>query len=240
MTSGLRIRQIVFACESTERFSELTAILGLQTPFPDLGVAEFGLVNEVYALGDQFIEIVVPTTPEAPARRFLDRNGEGGYMAIFQVPDIQASRARLDAQKLRRVWDIDLDDISASHIHPADIGGAIVSIDEPRPASAWRWGGPDWDQRSAVGGVCGITLSAPDPVALGKTWATALGADYDDARNCFDTEDGPVCFQHGETTGITAYHLDLPDKASILKRASEQGCEIDARGFEFCGVQMLL
>ena len=34
---------------------------------------------------------------------------------------------------MRVVWQIDLPDISGTHLHPADIGGAIVSIDRSEP-----------------------------------------------------------------------------------------------------------
>ena len=133
-----RLRQLVIAANSLDTADTLQSVLGLGEPFPDPGVSEFGLVNAVFAIGDQFLEVVVPTTDKAPARRFIDRGGEGGYMAIFQTDDMAALRTRVDGLSIRRVWNIDLPDISASHLHPADIGGAIVSVDEPRPAGSWR------------------------------------------------------------------------------------------------------
>ncbi len=240
MSTGVRIRQIVFACEETTSFDTLKTILGLETPFPDPGVAEFGLVNAVFALGDQFVEIVVPTTDQAPARRFLDRSGEGGYMAIFQLPDIEQARRRLDDLGLRQVWNIDLEDISASHIHPADIGGAIVSIDEPRPASAWRWGGPDWQARSASGNVTGITLTAPDPQLLAKRWANALGAELDADRTGFQTEDGPVNVEHGEREAISAYHFALHEPEAALAQAKQAGLPVQDNAITFAGTQLIL
>lgn len=240
MTSQLRLRQIVFACEHEKSFETLQFVLGLEAPFHDKGVHEFGLVNAVYAFGDQFIEIVVPTTGNAPARRFLDRNGEGGYMAIFQVPDMKAARARLDDLGLRRVWNIDLPDISASHIHPADIGGAIVSIDQPVPISAWRWGGPDWEARAADGSVTGITLTAPDPKQLAASWGAALGVTPGDDGLQLSTDDGPVRFIRGGTTSIAAFALDHPEKQAVLKRADEAGLECSGDSFLFADTRINL
>ena len=114
-----RIRQLVIAANSLDTAEKLQDILGLGKPYPDPGVGEFGLKNAVFALGDQFLEVIVPVTPDAPARRFIDRFGEGGYMAIFQTPDIAGVRARGDDMKLRRVWNYDSDEIAASHFHPA-------------------------------------------------------------------------------------------------------------------------
>lgn len=236
MTPSLRIRQIVFACESEDSFNQLAFVLGLGTPFHDKGVAEFGLVNAVYAFGDQFIEIVVPKTDTAPARRFLNRNGEGGYMAIFQVPDIEQARARLDGLNLRRVWNIDLPDISASHIHPADIGGAIVSIDDPRPASAWRWGGEHWEGQSVEGAVTGIQLTTPVPGKLPAKWADALGAECDGHE--FETSDGPVTFLKGETEGISGFSLQHPDPQAVIRRAEEAGLETVGESFLFADTRI--
>ena len=90
-----RLRQLVLACETQDSYGQLQQILGLGKPFHDPGVSEFGLHNAVFALGDQFLEIVVPVSDNAPARRFIDRSGEGGYMAIFQTDNIAAARRRM-------------------------------------------------------------------------------------------------------------------------------------------------
>jgi hypothetical protein len=56
----MRIRQIVFAARDLSAGSAtLAALLGLDAPFRDPGVAEFGLDNAVFVFGDQFIEIGV-------------------------------------------------------------------------------------------------------------------------------------------------------------------------------------
>lgn len=240
MTSGLRIRQVVFACDSTSTIDVLQYVLGLEKPYADPGVGAFGLVNGVFALGDQFVEIVVPVSDTAPARRFLDRSDKGGYMAIFQVPDIKAARDRLDRLGMRRVWNSDHEVIGASHIHPVDIGAAIVSIDEPRPATSWLWGGPDWMNHSAMGAVTGITLTSPDPEALTRKWASALGAEPGADGVSFATLDGPVEVIKGEKEEIAAYSFRLPDAAAVRERASEKGLEVSATGFVFAGIRMEL
>jgi hypothetical protein len=63
---------------------------------------------------------------------------------------------------VRTVWEKELPDIRAMHLHPKDIGGAIVSIDQPVPAPSWRWGGPWRRQDGARGGfgVNGVALAA--------------------------------------------------------------------------------
>ena len=87
--TDLRIRQLVIAANDLSTADALRAVLDLGAPYPDPGVGEFGLINAVFAIGDQFLEVIVPTRDDAPARRFINRQGEGGYMIIFQVPDIE-------------------------------------------------------------------------------------------------------------------------------------------------------
>ncbi len=204
----VRIRQLVIAAERLDAADALREALGLGEPFIDPGVAEFGLVNRVFAIGDQFLEVVVPVAPSAPAARFIARNGPGGYMAIFQVDDLSAARARADAMGVRRVWNIDLDDIAASHLHPADMGAAIVSMDECRPPSSWRWGGPDWQKRSVLGRLTGARIETPDADALAQKWATVLGADRRDTH--LELADGDVEFVPGSQARLSAFAISSP------------------------------
>ena len=72
-------------------------------------------------------------------------------MAIFQFADRAGPRERAADLGIRIVWRADLDDIAGTHLHPADIGGAIVSLDWADPPESWRWAGPSWrgDDRQA-------------------------------------------------------------------------------------------
>ena len=159
--------------------SALRAGLGLGEPFRDPGVAEFGLTNVVFALGDCFLEVISPTQLGTAAGRYLDRRGgDGGYMAIFDLEDLEGARARVEQLGIRVVWQIDLPDISGTHLHPADMRGAIVSLDRSRPYGTWRWGGPEWTERTgsgAPGRLAGITVAVSDPVAVAARWARVLG-----------------------------------------------------------------
>jgi hypothetical protein len=133
----MRLRQVALVARELEPVvDDLGAVLGLEVAFRDPGVAEFGLRNAIFAIGDTFLEVVSPVRPDATAARFLERRGgDGGYMAIFQTTDLGAARARLERLGVRIVWEIAFDDIATIHLHPRDVGGAIVSLDEARPAS---------------------------------------------------------------------------------------------------------
>lgn len=177
--SGVRLRQAVLLAADLEPVvAELRAELGLGEPYADPGVAEFGLRNAVCALGDGFIEVVSPARAGTAAGRHLERRGrDGGYMAMFQLDDLEAARARVRELDVRVVWQIDLPDISGTHLHPADVGGTIISLDRPDPRGSWRWGGPDWTGRAgrgAPGALVGLNVSVADPGAVAARWAHVL------------------------------------------------------------------
>ena len=209
---GVRLRQAVLVARHLDpAYERVRDALGLSEPFRDPGVGLFGLHNVVCALGEDFLEIVSPTQDGTAAGRHLERRGEGGYMLIFQLDDLSAARERAQALGIRTVWSIDIDDISASHLHPADIGGTIVSIDRPLPPESWRWGGPDLIGHAgegAPGRLAGVTLRVPDPESIAARWAEVLGLELDGTTLRLD-RDQHIAFDHGYE-GLSEIAVELP------------------------------
>ncbi len=131
-------------------------------------------------IGDQFLEVVSPVTDGTTAGRLLGkRAGDGGYMVIYEVDDLDDRTASVGKAGVRVVWSIDLPDIRTRHLHPRDVGGALVSIDQPVPNGAWRWGGP-WHahaETSVVSAIAGVDVAAVDPETMRARWAE-LGIDH--------------------------------------------------------------
>jgi hypothetical protein len=179
--SRVRLRQAVLVAGELEPVAgPLRSALALDEPFRDPGVGEFGLQNAVFALGDCFLEVISPTQAGTAAGRYLERHGgDGGYMVIFDLEDLEGARSRALGLGVRVVWQLDLPDISGTHLHPADMRGAIVSLDQSRPYGSWRWGGPQWTGRTgagAAGRLTGITVAVDDPDAVAARWGEVLGA----------------------------------------------------------------
>lgn len=240
-TSLPRLRQLVIASDTINTANQLQQLLSLGEPFADPGVAEFGLDNAVFAIGDQFLEVVIPHTPTAPAQRFLDRQGPGGYMAIFEIEDIQRSRAACDSAGFRRVWNIDLENIAASHLHPADVGAAIVSIDETTPTGSWRWGGPDWHKQSRPGALTGAVVEGPKPASLASRWSNILGQPT--TGRCVNLESSTLSFNEGAQDKLTGFEIGIaaPDSVeSVLARAQALGLECGESSVTLAGVHLLL
>ena len=237
-----RIRQLVFASNDAEDINRLRHILDLGEGFVDPGVSVFGLTNGVFALGDQFLEVVVPVEDNTAAGRFIDRTGgEGGYMAIFQTDDLARVRAHADQEAIRRVWDIDVEDISATHFHPTDIGAAIVSVDEARPAVSWRWGGPDWQAQARPGGLVQLEVSARQPEEIALRWGELLAAvPHAVGQDIWDIPlgDGTVRIIPGARDFLRGYTLKHPNPGDCLKRAADLGLAAADLSFRFAGVEI--
>jgi len=171
----IRLRQVALvAADLDDVVTELCAAFGLRVCFNDPGVAAFGLHNALMVVGDQFLEVVSPTEPGTTAGRLLDkRGGDGGYMAIYEVDDLDRRVEVVTAQGVRIVWSADLPEIRGRHLHPRDVGGALVSLDQPVPNGSWKWGGPDWvahQDTTVVSGIAGVTVAAVDPEAMRARW----------------------------------------------------------------------
>jgi hypothetical protein len=173
-----RVRQAVLAARdlATAR-RRLEDELDVGEPYADPDVSYFGLENAVYAIGDTFLEVVSPVAENTAAGRLLDRRdgAECGYMVMLQVDDLDAARGRAKAAGIREVFDVEFDEIREVHLHPADIGGAIVSLSEPTPPESWKWGGPGWEDRAAAGVIAGVRIAVADPAAVGDRWGTVCG-----------------------------------------------------------------
>jgi hypothetical protein len=199
--TGPRLRQVaVVARDCGAVAGELSQAFGWAQPYHDPGVRQFGLTNAVFAVGDTFLEVVAPAQPDTTAGRYIARRGgDGGYMAIFQVPDLAVARRRLPGLGVRVVWTADLPDIAGTHLHPRDVPGAIVSLDWADPPQSWRWAGPSWTGRApgpARAGVTGLTVEVNDPAGAARRWAEVLGV--------------PVA---GEDTAV----VELPDSGQRLR-----------------------
>lgn len=175
MRASLR-QAVLAAAELDPVASRLREALGLGEPYSDPAVAAFGLRNAVFALSDTFLEVVSPVKENTAAGRWLSRRGgDCGYMVMFEVDDLDVARRRTAELSVREVLELELDDIAEVHLHPADLGGAIVALSAPRPPGSWRWGGPGWPQRSRPLRLTGVTVSVADPASVSDRWSAVLG-----------------------------------------------------------------
>ncbi len=174
----VRLRQVAIAAlDGRAVLDQLHAIFGVTAGYQDPGVADFGLENHVFALGDQFLELVSPVTDTAPVRKFLQKKGRGaaGYMVILEVDAVAPYRMRAEATGCRVVLGSDSATWSTVHLHPRDMG-SLLSVDHDKGGD-WIPAGPDWRERSgasAATGIAGVTIATADPTAMAGRWAQLL------------------------------------------------------------------
>ena len=242
----MHIRQIALVARDLEpTVAAITAVLGVDVSFRDPGVEQFGLHNAVMPIGTTFLEVVSPLRDGTTAARFLERRGDSGYMVLLQTAELDGDRARLARLGARIVWETSLDDIASIHLHPRDIGGAIVALEQPHPPDSWRWGGPDWLRHvrtQVVSGIVGAEIEALDPPAMAARWSATLDAPMThspDGSCTIPFEIGGLRFvsagPRGE--GLSAVMVEATDPQRALIRARERGLHVDACSLRVCGTR---
>jgi catechol 2,3-dioxygenase-like lactoylglutathione lyase family enzyme len=246
----MRLRQVALVARELEpTVDALCDVLGIEVAFNDPDVAVFGLRNAVMPIGDTFLEVVSPKEAGTTAGRLLEkRGGDGGYMAIFQVDDIEKARARVAAQGVRVVDQMDRNGASFTHLHPRDVGGAILSIDAMEPKERWEWGGPHWKENvrtETATGIVGAELQGDDPGAMAAKWASVLGRDRQatDGGWRIPVDGGELRFvaaKDGRGEGLSAFDVAVHDPEAVRAKAKARGL-VDASGdITLCGTRVRL
>lgn len=246
----MRIRQIALVGEDLAAAkADIVDVLGLGGDYADPGVKKYGLHNAVWPIGETFLEVVSPTQPGTTAGRLLEkRGGDGGYMVILQVDDMAQARERATAQGVRFADKFDGDGVAFTHLHPKDVGGAILSLDHMVPYDRWEWGGPHWKDnvRTEVStGIVGAEVQAEDPDAMSKRWAEVLGRERTGGGDAWTIplEGGEIRFSRardGRGDGVAAFDVAVRDPDSVRARARARG-RLDAAGkVNVCGTRVEL
>lgn len=232
----LQITLIVEDLDETERaFAEQ---LGLAVAFRDPSVDRWGLENIVLPLGTTFIEILSPKRADTPGGRHLARQGgDGGYMVILQTRDLAPWRERIADLGLRIAFEAESEDPehgqdwAGIHLHPADTGGMMISLDCPSPPDSWVGAGPHWRdfiRQEVVDGLLGIGLRSPDPARLAARWSEVLARPLDD-RGQLVLDQGAIDFREtrsGEPEGLASITLRASDRARAGERLALGGIDV--------------
>ena len=240
----MRLRQVALvAAELSPVRQQLFALLGIDHDYKDPGVGEFGLENSVMAIGDTYLEVVAPITEGTTANRLLERRGgNGGYMILVQTDDIASDNARIATLGVRKIWETSLDDVIAFHLHPKDISGAIVSIDQMMPPESWRWAGPEWQHNSAknVATIVAAELQSSNPQAMASRWAEVLGQSLSVIGESYvlTFDDGVLRFVldiNGRGDGVSGIDFSTGNLPKVLANAKQLGLPIDGNKVTICG-----
>jgi hypothetical protein len=172
-------------------------------------------------------------------------------MLIVQSDDLAAARERAKRESVRIVFEHAHRDghTETVHLHPRDVGGAILSLDASDPPASWDWAGPDWARhvrRDCVTGIAGATLASDAPAGLAAHWAAlldrpaaALGGGVfaialgDTALRFVPAHGGSECF-----AGLDLVEAGRGAREAALDRARRRGLRVEGDAFWCAGTRI--
>jgi len=254
----MRLRQVCLVAKELEPVvADLTAVLGLEVAYRDPMVTYFGLKNAVMPIGGDFLEVVAPAQENTAAGRYLERRGgNSGYMLLVQCADALAERKRIEALGIRTVFTLDNPEYRATHFHPSDMGGVLLSMDSVAPGAdpsepmcMWEPGGPDWQsaiRTDVVSALVGAELQSEDPAALATLWGRVLGLQVTQGgagEPCIQLQNGILRFVpavDGRGTGLGGFDVKVVDQLGLLAAAADRGCDHSDEQVIVCGTRINL
>tara|TARA_Y100000996_G_scaffold327474_1_gene263524 strand:+ start:950 stop:1687 length:738 start_codon:yes stop_codon:yes gene_type:complete len=226
------LRQLVMVSSLRDPIVDsLCKLFDIKVSFNDPGVGHFGLENAVLPVGTDFLEVVSPVEKNTTAGRYLDRrSGDGGYMVIIQVDDFSDVQNNVKENNVTVVWESEHPEARAMHLHPKEMGGAILSLDWMNPKESWKWAGPNWKQfvnTSTINRFVGVEIQSDNPEAMKIKWQSVLRVHENKIRdNEIKLDNTWIRFvedEDGRGPGVSAFCIEANDNESLLKKADEIG-----------------
>ena len=226
------LRQLVMVSSLRDPIVDsLCNLFDIKVSFNDPGVGHFGLENAVLPVGTDFLEVVSPVEKNTTAGRYLDRrSGDGGYMVIIQVDDFSDVQNNVKENNVTVVWESEHPEARAMHLHPKEMGGAILSLDWMNPKESWKWAGPNWKQfvnTSTINRFMGVEIQSDNPEAMKNKWQSVLRVTENKIRdNEINLDNTWIRFvkdEDGRGPGVSAFCIEANDNESLLKKADEIG-----------------
>ena len=128
-----KIEHIGIAVRSLETsqmtFEKLLGIAHYKTEAVDTE----GVLTAFFKIGDAKIELLEATRPDSPIAKFIEKRGEGIHHIAFDVTDIRAEMARLQAEGftlLNAEPKRGADNKLVCFLHPKGTNGVLVELCE--------------------------------------------------------------------------------------------------------------
>lgn len=134
-----RLNHVGVATPSIEKSLELyRTLFGAEPDGPPFDLPAQGVRVCFVDAPNAQIELIEPLGDSSPIVKFLEKNPQGGqHHVCFEVPEIQAARAELEASGARILGEprIGAHGTPVFFVHPKDMGGVLTEIMEsPKPA----------------------------------------------------------------------------------------------------------
>ena len=248
----MRLRQLVFVSKERDRLAkEICDVFDLKEAYNDPGLISFGLENVLIPLNDTFFEIVMPVQENTTAERFFEKiGGEGGYMIIVDVKNFEQENERVKNSEIKIIWNGNRQEegihARTIHLHPKQVGGAILSLDKMIPEDEWLWAGTNWKKhinKSLVDCISGVILQSSDPNKLCSQWELALGKKRDSSSALnISLDQSNISFikdLSSEEDKIYAFVIKTLDREAVIENAKLKGFLINGEIY-IGGIKIIL
>ena len=139
----LKVEHIGIAVHSLSRAIPLFENI-LKTPcYKQETVESEGVTTAFFRPGDAKIELLETTSGHGVLKKFLDKHGEGLHHIAFEVADIEAEMARLQAAGftlLNTTPKQGADNKRICFLHPKDTAGVLIELCEETKTPAFNGG----------------------------------------------------------------------------------------------------
>ena len=118
----------------------------------------------------------------------------------------------------------------AIHLHPRDVGGAILSLDSMEPYDSWLWAGNDWKKKvneQVISFLNGVHILFKDPEEGMKKWERALGkkGTFKENHHQIELLNSRIIFKEdkdGRGDGPESFELRVKDKKALMSSAKRE------------------
>lgn len=130
-----KIEHVALAVSDLEAaIAHYTGVWGLALEHREV-VEDQGVEEAMLRLGDSYLQLIAPLSPETTVGRFIEKRGEGLHHIAYEVGDVEAALGTL------RESGVDLIDeqprqgsrgTRVAFVHPRSNRGVLVELVEPR------------------------------------------------------------------------------------------------------------
>lgn len=126
-----KIEHIGLAVKSIENSNNLFEKLFGEAHYKIEEVASEGVNTSFFQVGPNKIELLEGTSPDSPISKFIEKRGEGIHHIAYDVEDIRAEMARLEAEGftlLNKEPKKGADNKLVCFLHPKTTNGVLIEL----------------------------------------------------------------------------------------------------------------
>jgi hypothetical protein len=247
----LRLRQIcLVAPDLPKAEADISAVVGSPPCYRDPSVARYGLENALFPVGDNLLEVVVPTRGGTAAGRLLARFGaRGGYMVIMDCSDVGRRRKHVEDLGIRIVNTLHYDGYHGIQLHPRDCRAAILEFNNTAggelTTGPYHPAGPDWPNVAKLpfkARLISAEVETPDPGELAAHWARILEVPVEAGEPpCIRLKEASIVFvacAEEALERLIGLHIAVPDPDRTTRAARDRGLVAGDGSLWLCGVRI--